>query len=900
MLKLPAFKHYQFSTGETVTVFQDDAQFWRFYPIAGFPTVRMDPNNNPVFLLIKYNLSDQSREENPSLPRGGGVMVFDSELKVQPKHMEEITKDLQKWVDDEWERIKALPDDRVRELKMAATFKDTIGQHWSQKGMAGSVRAPESTGPDVTLKIPGTGENAAMQEALKGKKPTVVIGEPLWKSGKVTMNAPASAALVSGKIGERPASLIGNNVAAFSLDLTTDGASFMEQTLVGEGGRGATDLTPIQVVYELTMLAKLPPARMYLKFNTSSLYHSVQELFHEHDNCSDDSFTSENMMTTAIESGMITIKIDMGGVTDADVQKMLMQQATSTTQQLLAEKFATKERKPLEEWADSDLATSSQEVYRLKRETEVNMTNFEQTMELETTIEYKIAPQGTLQTFFRNRKDMSAFVRVVDTNDPFFKTLALKARAFAKWQEDGVAFVELEVKYAQGGEVKTQTFTFTPEKNEPQLWDPSLINGKREYEYRYRIAFVGREAGEFTKWQKATTRNLNVAVQTPGKLEVDVTGVGLNFTEVLDAALVHLRYEDPANKVPMAGQSVLITADRAGGKWTRQLFAPWEKPVEYKVEYLLKSGTTVDTPWTRTNGPTQNILIKRPDVDVLDLTLIPAGNWADVIQSVLSLRYVDGNYSRDTQLNFKTADEFKKWAVLLLNANKRKFEYKILATFKNGDTQETKWLEREGDQALPVLVVGPPRLTTKVSGAVLDYVSTPLVKVDLEYKDPQASNGGDVESFTLQALTDVKTWSVPIREGGPKNYRYQTTYFPKDGNPVVRDWQTTEAELIVVPRYSIPKVGAEFSPVMQKFELTPAIEVNLTYDNAQNNIHEQMTLVFTSKDKQSWFITVPDSVPRKYDMSVTWFFADGTQKTSPPVTLEKTSVVLPPPPLQKV
>ena len=91
--------------------------------------------------------------------------------------------------------------------------------------------------------------------------------------------------------------MIGNNVAAFSLDLTPDGATFMEQTLVGRDGRGATDLTPIQVVYELTMLAKLPPATMYIKFNTASLYHAVQELFHEHTNCSDDYFTSENMMT---------------------------------------------------------------------------------------------------------------------------------------------------------------------------------------------------------------------------------------------------------------------------------------------------------------------------------------------------------------------------------------------------------------------------------------------------------------------------------------------------------------------------------------------------------------------------------------------------------------------------
>jgi len=893
MLKLPAFKHYQFETGEAVTVFQDDAQFWVFYAIPGFPTVRLDPHGDPVFMLIKYNLSDESREEDPKLPRGGGYMVFDSELKVNPKDMEAITKDLQKWVDAEWERIRNLPDDRLKNLTLGAHFQDQIGALWNQQAMAGGAMASPTTGGSTTLTIPGPGDNYAAKLAAS-VKPTVVIGEPLWKSGKVTMNAPASAALVSNKIGERPASLIGNNVAAFSLDLTTDGASFMEQTLVGKDGRGATDLTPIQVVYELTMAAKLPPARMYIKFNTSRLYHACQELFHEHDNCSDDYYTSETMMTSAIESGLVTIKIDTGGITDPDIQKMLMQQATTTTQQLLAQKFAQKEHKPLEEWANSDLAKDSAEVYRLKRENEVDMTDFEETMDLQSTIDYKIAPQGTLQAFFRNRADMAAFVRTVNANDPFFMTLGLKARAFAKWQEDGVAFVEVEVKYEQKDQVKTQTFTFTPDKVEPQVWDPSLVDGKREYQYRYRIAFTGREAGEFTKWETETTRNLNIAVATPGKLEVDVSGVGLDFQNVLDAALVHLRYEDSAQKVPMAGQSVLLAADRGSGKWTRQLFAPWLKPVQYKVEYLLKSGTTVATDWTATDGPTQNILIKRPDVDVLDLTLIPAGNWTDVIQSVLSLRYADGPYNRDAQFNFKTADEFKKWAVLLLDSTKRKFQYKILATFKNGDVQETAWLEREGDQGLPVLVVGPPRLMTRVSGAVCDYASTPLVKVDLDYKDPQGVSDG--ESITLQAPTDVKAWSIPIRQGGPKAYRYKVTYFPKDGSPVMRDWETTEEEAIVVPRYSIPKVGAEFSPVMQKFDVTPAIEVNLAYDVAQTNVHERMTLVFTSKEKQSWFLTVPDTAPRKYDMSVTWYFADGSQRTAPTVSLDKPAVVLPPPP----
>lgn len=890
MMKLPAYMQKQFADGASVSVFQDDAMFWKFYLIPGFPTVRTDVNGNPVFMLIKYAFSDQSREENPDLPRGGGYMVFDSELKVTEDQREEIKKDLEPMIRKEWEELKNESNEPVRKLKLKAVFNDSINQHWNNPGMTGTPRGTPQQSSDTTLELPKP--DTPMPPA---ELPPVIFGEPLWKSGKVTMNAPQSAGLVSHKIGERPASLLGNNVAAFNLDLTPDGATFMQKTLVGDDGRGATDLTPIQVIYELSMLAKLPPASMYVKFNTASLYHTVQELFHEHHNCTDDYFTSESMMSTAIEAGMVTIKIDAGGIDDEEILQQLMQQAQSQVQELLSDRFANKERAPMEEWADEDVQESSAEIYRLKQVTEVDMTDYESTMTISPTTEFKIAPQGTLQAFFKGKNDMTPFVREVDLDDEFFKTLGVKARAFAKWEEDDVAFVELEMKYGQGDQLKTQTFTFTPESKDPMEWDPSLIDGKREYQYRSRIAFEGREAGDWSRWEKTTTRNLNIAVETPGKLAVEVLGVGLDFENVLDAVLVHMRYADPANDVPMAGQSVLLAKERPSGNWNRQLFAPWDKPLEYRVEYLLKSGTSVEEPWIKTDGPTQNLPIKRPkNIDVLDLTLIPAGKWADVIQAVLSLRYIDGNYNRDAQFNFAKPDEFKKWAVLLLNARQRKFEYKVLATFKNGDTQETAWLSREGDQALPVLVEGPPRLDVKITGAVLDYVSTPLVKVDLEYTDPQGTP--DVQSISLQKPEDVTTWSVPIRKDGPRGYRKKITYFPAQGDPVEREWEIDETELIVVPRYQIPKVGADFLPNLQDFALTPVVEVNIAYDDPQRDARERMTLVFTKNERQSWFLPVPDDAPRAYEYTVTWYYASGTDKTSTPVKLEKPSVTLPRPP----
>ena len=148
MLKLPAFMTKKFATGETVTIFGDSEKFWYFYLIPGFPTVRIDPNGNPIFQLIKYKLSDESREENKELPRGGGYMVFDSELKVKKEQQDEIEKDLTTWVRKEWERLKALPNDAVRTLTIGAMFNDTIGSQWAGKDMKADrvpIRRPART-----------------------------------------------------------------------------------------------------------------------------------------------------------------------------------------------------------------------------------------------------------------------------------------------------------------------------------------------------------------------------------------------------------------------------------------------------------------------------------------------------------------------------------------------------------------------------------------------------------------------------------------------------------------------------------------------------------------------------------------------------------------------------------
>jgi hypothetical protein len=886
MLKLPAHRSYP-GVG---TVYADDEKFYKFYVIPDAPRVRLDKEGKPVFLLTKFKFADGS-DADPDRPKGGGYLAFDSELALSPEQLAPIRADLEQDVRRRWEELKAERNPKVRRLKFGAVYQDPqLNGLWSGSGMAGGgAMATPLTGDSATLTIP---DETSDDQPIPPDPPPVVFADPMWTSGTVTLQAPQSPALVVSMSKDVKASLVGSNVAAFAMDLTAEGATFMQQVLVGDGG---SDLTPLSVRYDLEFVARLPPATTYIHFRTLDVYHATQELFHEHDNCSDDYFTSEKITSQAIAAGVVTVKVDTGAITDPTIVQSMQQQATNVVETLLKERFAKKERAPLESWGD-DVADSSDEVYRLKQISDIDATDFTQTIRLDTATKQPISPQGTLQTFFAgvDEAEIAKHVREVDLDDPFFHTLDLEVRAFARWKEDEVAFVEVEIKYEVAGELKTRSFTFTPDDAAPKRWDPALIQDKREYSWRWRYAFVGRAPGEWKAWEKRTSRDLNVSLDSPGLLDVEVTGVGIDFANIVDAVLVHMRYEDPVNHVPLGARSLLLTKDKGSGTWQRRLYGPWARPLDYRVEYLLQTGTSIDTGWQKTDGPSQNLLVTRPKVDQLDVKLLPAGpGWDLAIQSVASLRYADGDYHRDAQFAFKSATEFKEWSVVLLNPAKRAYELQVVSTFKNGDVQQTEWLSHEDDGAIPVIVEGPPRVKASISGLLLDFASTPVVEVTVQYNDPSQPSLGAAQTFSLQADAKQHVFTTPRRADGPRNLRYKVTYFPLEGPPVERDWKDEPGDTITVERYSVPRVGAEFVPALIDFAATPVVEVDVAWNDPTSGQRGNQTLTFTDKTKQSWFMVVPDTAARAYTVEITYFLADGSPVKTARISTEKTSLTIP-------
>jgi hypothetical protein len=876
-----------------VTAYVDDTQFWKYYLIPGNVSIRRDAKNQPVFLLIKYAFSDQDREENKNLPHGGGYMVFDTELSIPKDALDKITKQLQQEVNDTWNQLKAIAESQGQSVQGAgiSSFHNLNGAKTSASLSVGDVLL--GLGPDRPEAPPGD------------KAPTVIIGTPTYTKGTFHIMAPQSEGLISHRVAEGPVSLTGGNIVSANMDLTAAGATFMEKTLTNLDGSGGTDLTPIQALYELKFWARVPPVKVTVTADSRSLGMSVRSIYHDYEGngCDEDSMThSDQQLKMAVDSGLIKVQIDAGTLSlSDDFLQEIRSSALKTVMDQIKENFFDKKPAPPppEDDKTKDFINSDQDVYYMKSELNFDSMHFGYSETLQSIVEWPVNPQGTLQTFLAgvSAQEMKKYVRVVDLEDQFFKSLGLTATVFADWANEPIAFVEVQIRYNGNDEnnqpvEKVETFTFTKDHTS-DFWDPSLIGSKREYEYRWRMAYIGKEAGEFTDWETDTTPRLNLSIANVGKIVLPVLAGNIDFAQVTKQVQVDVDYSDPGSGVPEEIVTLVLNNSALEKTYSRYIYTNWDQPIKYRTRFFLKNDQSVETDWQQTQS--RQLLINEPNtINRLDVQLVPAGSWDGVQQTVVNLRYSDAvnNVFSDTVFNFKSTDEFRTWTVIIKDLVKRKFQYKILASFKDGSAPyQTNWLDADGDQALPVVVKQAPRLAVKLLPNLLDFKVTPIVTVTLHYDDPQA-NLHKVDTFPFSAATEA-TWSFPIADDSMRKYRSVVTHNTGDGQEIKQSEVSTDETVLVVPKLLVPEIAVEVHPKVISFVETPVVEVDVNYQDPDHNFTGEETLVFTATDPQKFRFQVDKNSPRDYTITVTYYLADGKVVTRAPVTLNNSKIVIP-------
>ncbi|MGH8564662.1 MAG: hypothetical protein ACREXW_11490 [Gammaproteobacteria bacterium] len=894
MLKVPAFQYYE---DMRVTVYQDDTKWWKFYEVPDYVSVRKDINGNPVALLVKYAFSDQDREEKPDLPRGGGLMNFDVELKVMESDEETLRKRLQKYVDGEWKRLKSLADSQnvpVQSLTLPSWHNRTNGV---PRPADDPTTPPELTITDVKL-----GLDPDRPEAPPGDQPPQIeLSYPEWTKGTFAVLAPTSANLVTHAVVEGPLSLTGPNTAAIMMELTEAGATFMQKTLLEQTGEGASDLLPVGVRMSLSFLSRLPPVTLRVEADSRAVYKALESIDHDYDNYAcrtDDIAHYETQLEMAVQAKLINVQLDTGMLElESDLVSELRSTAMEVVTGMMEKSFFEETEPPADE---TDLTTAETDYYILKQREEVHFESFFYKEQINSVVETEKHPQGTLQSFFAgvSAADMKKFVRVVDLTDTFFMTLNLEVNCFADFEKNPIAFVEVQLRYdgrdENGDQVqKQETFTFDKD-NKKAVWDPSLIGAKREYFYRWRVGYTGREPGEFTDWERDRTPTLNLSIPDSGRVDLRILAGAIDFAQTVDHVQVTVTYEDRANDVEKQSQTFKLSDGQLEQRYTREIFADWDKPVTWQALFVLKDGQVIEGEEEKTVDRT--LLINAPLFDKLDVGLVPVGTgWDQVTQTIINLVYHDdaNDYHVDQAFQIKTLAEFKTWAVVLQNRDLRKFKYKVTTAFNDGDFHATDFIDADGDQSIMIKVDDEPRLDVSVMPTTVDFAATPVVTCTLRYDDDEA----DIHQRQTFAFDETKknpeSWRVAIADNERNKYSHEFVYHTFEG-VVRREPVETDETVLVIPRVARAEVKCQFNARQLNFTDTPVVELHVDYEDPVNGRDHSNTFTLESPaDKPLFQHPIGETSPTEFTVFVIYHKADGTMHEMDPVRLDRKQWVVP-------
>lgn len=338
---------------------------------------------------------------------------------------------------------------------------------------------------------------------------------------------------------------------------------------------------------------------------------------------------------------------------------------------------------------------------------------------------------------------------------------------------------------------------------------------------------------------------------------------------------------------------MVLNASAQDKLYQRYIYAGWDMPVRYRTRIFLKNDQMLESEWKDTFN--RQLLINEPDsVKRLDVQLVPAGDWSGVVQSVVNLRYADSfnDYFLDTVFSLKSPEEFRTWSVVLKDLNKRRYEYMVTTSFKDGSPPaRTAWLEAEGDQALPIVVKSAPRLNVKLVPNLVDFQMTPVVTATLRYDDQQG-NVHKVDTFPFTSPTEMN-WSFPITNDIQRKYRHQVTYNTADGQTIELPENITDETVLVLQKLLVPEVTCEVNPKLVNFVETPLVEVNVEYADRDHDLDCSVTLIFTDQNPQRFRFQVQKDSPSEYTITVTYYLADGRVVMREPATLDKTKIVIP-------
>jgi hypothetical protein len=313
------------------------------------------------------------------------------------------------------------------------------------------------------------------------------------------------------------------------------------------------------------------------------------------------------------------------------------------------------------------------------------------------------------------------FARVVDLDDPFFKTINLNIMR-TPTSPTCRSSVDVHCEYPAsdkrnkdgtpkkpGGAHTAQDFRLQKSDDVGKFASFTDDNDLR-YSYRYIVNFKGDAVPYVAKEAVSDSTVLTVDVDSSGCLAIDIGMGNVNFDTIFSAVIVDIRYEDKAKKVALVEQQFTFDKDHRTAKFGAIIHAPRTEACFYDVTYQFKDGRQYVLKDQKSYS--RQIYVNSPFTDLRTMHVRPVGDLAgDIANIFVDLKYEDPDKGYVVAQSFalNKGNPFADWNIPVFDRTKGKISYSGTIHFADGTAQDVTQGGQPADLTKDTLMVGRQR-----------------------------------------------------------------------------------------------------------------------------------------------------------------------------------------------
>ncbi len=749
----------QITVLDDIIAFPDDENPNMFYLARSTPQIRMD-GDMPIFNgLFWTDKADGASTSTAGL--AGGYINFDVNLGISEEEKKKAEA-----------KLKSMKIQQQRRRIIVKLEKERLGLIARARG---EDRVPE---PDV----PAVGK--------------ITFGALEYTDGTVTLLEEKEGGLVAWSSAGGPASLVGDNNAAFAIRLSPDGAAVWYKALK-QGDKA------ISTRYDLKFRLRLPSLEIRAwagSTQSSTIERKVDRVWKNQDQgCSDadvERIDVSSVVENLTEEGLLNIEIKKGSTEISDEH---VSQLRDMAIKLIEEKIKEIIKSRIHGMTEEERKSSMIEIMNeeIRSFVELRFTQRD-------VVEWKMAPQATIMNFLQDvsEENKRNITKLVDLADDIVGTVEIPLQVNAPWEvAPFVSSVKVMTEYPSAEESKSWLFDKSTTKNKWLFRRPK--NDDALVKYSSEVYFKG-----------VSEPLVIPVIETNGLINIEVGKVGLmvaNFkphttlnalsgdNKVINIQ-VEINYKTEDDPDHFSTTLLFAPEDLEGEKLERAVYKHIDAPIEYTVTYFSKNGKVIEMPSQKyyfTENQTGDIYTPNPYEDTLELD-VELGMSPDqsLKKIIVEFQYKDedNQFTSEDKVELAAEDDWEPVTAKLVQLDRDmqdfKYRYKLV-----GDNLFSKsgWVDGSGDQTLilPILQVGIDISRLKIGEKYQNVV------LEMTYENGTQNVG---HQFFLNSETAQKplNWFIPRIDDKHDSYKYSLTLYPEQGDQVeVKDLEGKGKFLII-------------------------------------------------------------------------------------------------------